>query len=400
MSVLTEIPLGDPRFEPSIEPDVPSWDVVPLVAVSRNGVIESVHHGAIAVCDIHGNLVAGLGDPGLSCYLRSGVKPFQAVPLFGRSQYLSEYLFGPEEMALMCSSHLGEPRHVEAGKQLFAKIGLDPFAVLKNGPDLPGAEAEIIALLSNGGQPSELIHNCSGNHAVFLALAKAQGHDLDTYQSADHPVQLPVHDLMASLAGIDRPALHIGTDNCGVPAYWMSLRESATAFARLANPLATAQLGLSLPFETDVFLHGARKVAGAMWTRPAFTAGEGHLNTFICTAGAGKFFGKNGAEGFYGVGIASPTEYPNIAAPPPGASWRPDGPYAAQGFGVAVKLFDGDKQYRGMNNTVIQSLIALGLLAPEVREEQAALLQHDRRTHRGDRSLGRTYPVFTALEIA
>jgi|GEM_PF-5743490 len=48
MSVLTEIPLGDPRCDPSIEPGVPSWDVVPLVAVSRNGVIESVHHGAIA----------------------------------------------------------------------------------------------------------------------------------------------------------------------------------------------------------------------------------------------------------------------------------------------------------------------------------------------------------------
>lgn len=399
MPLLPETPFADPRFDPLSTPR-PSIDgVVPLVAVSRNGAVESVHLGAIAVCDIHGQLVASLGAPGLGAYLRSAAKPFQAVPLFGRAQLLAEYLFSPEEMALMVSSHLGEPRHVETGRKLFEKLGLDPFALLKNGPDLPQAEKEIVALLSGGGEPSVLVHNCSGNHAVFLALAKAQGHDLASYQQADHPVQVPIHDLMAALSNIPRQDLHIGVDNCGVPAYWLPLQAAATAYARLANPLATAQLGLPLPFETDVYLHGARKVAGAMWTRPAFTAGEGHLNTYICSIGAGRLFGKNGAEGFYGIGVAGQQEYPQIVAPPPGAGWSVEGPYAGQGLGIAVKILDGDRDYRGMNNVVMRTLTALGLLPASEEAAQSQLLRRERRTHRGDRVLGQTYPLFERLEV-
>lgn len=394
-----ETPLADPRFHPGLRPDDPGWGAVPLVIASRNGVIESIHQGAIAVCDVAGNLLAWRGDVQIGCYLRSGAKPFQAVPLFGRADLLAQFGFSPEEMALMVSSHLGEPRHVEAGASLFRKLGLDPYAVLKNGPDRPHAAREIAALYRAGGEPTVLHHNCSGNHGVFLAQCVAEGHDLARYQWADHPVQQPMHGLMAALLGVPRTELHIGVDNCGVPAYWCTLRAAATAFARLANPAATAQLGLELPIATDAFVHGARKVAGAMWSRPEYTAGAGHLTTWVGTHGAGRFFGKNGAEGFYGIGAAAPSEYPHLARPAQ-ATWSAAGPLQESGFGIALKIGDGDRQERGTANAVLASLVAVGLLYPSVLETESTLLQTERRTHRGDRWLGATYPAFTELEWA
>ncbi|HYE78699.1 MAG TPA: asparaginase [bacterium] len=390
-----DTPLADSRFAPDLEVPAPPWRPVPLVQASRNGVTESVHVGAIAVCDLQGNVLASAGDVGVSCYLRSGAKPFQAIPLFGRADLLAEYAFSAPEMALICASHLGEPKHVEAGRSLFKKIGIDPLATLKNGLDLPSRWEDVKAMVVAGEEPTVLHHNCSGNHAGFLALAKAGGHDLETYQLADHPVQVPCHGLMGALAGVPEGELRIGVDNCGVPAYWMTLHQAATAFARLANPLATAQLGLPLPFAADVFLHGARRVAGAMWTAPDYTAGTGHLNTFTCTVGKGRFLGKNGAEGFYGIGVAGAGEYPQITAPPPGACWTTDGPHAGQALGIAVKIWDGDAAKRGVSHAVLETLYQLGLLPRDAApEETAALLKPVRRTHRGDREIGRVYPVF------
>ena len=56
------------------------FDVDPvLVEVVRDGLVESVHHGRVAVTGPDGVLLASLGDPDALVYPRSSSKPLQAV---------------------------------------------------------------------------------------------------------------------------------------------------------------------------------------------------------------------------------------------------------------------------------------------------------------------------------
>ena len=43
----------------------------PLVELTRGGIVESLHTGALAIADTHGRLVASYGDPYLVTFLRS-----------------------------------------------------------------------------------------------------------------------------------------------------------------------------------------------------------------------------------------------------------------------------------------------------------------------------------------
>ena len=52
----------------------------PLFEVTRGRIVESVHHGSIAVVDSNGKLISSHGDPNAVAFLRSSAKPFQAVP--------------------------------------------------------------------------------------------------------------------------------------------------------------------------------------------------------------------------------------------------------------------------------------------------------------------------------
>jgi L-asparaginase II len=54
---------------------------VPLVETTRGAIVESIHFGALVLCDPSGRLVASAGDPERLVYLRSSSKPFQILPL-------------------------------------------------------------------------------------------------------------------------------------------------------------------------------------------------------------------------------------------------------------------------------------------------------------------------------
>ena len=92
----------------------------PLVEIERSGVIESMHLGDIAVCDASGALLASVGDPDRVAFARSCMKPLQAAVSLAS-------IDGPvpdREVAVMCSSHNGEPVHVRAVRSLLKRGGL------------------------------------------------------------------------------------------------------------------------------------------------------------------------------------------------------------------------------------------------------------------------------------
>src|SRR5215211_9535864 len=95
-----------------------------LARVYRGSEVESVHRGSIAIVDARGNLLAFAGDPAMRSCLRSAAKPFQAIPLleYGGAE---EYDLTPEEIALTCASHGGEPVHVATAAALLRKGEFD-----------------------------------------------------------------------------------------------------------------------------------------------------------------------------------------------------------------------------------------------------------------------------------
>ena len=89
-----------------------------LVHVVRNGLVESVHTGDVAVCDADGRLRAFAGDPERMLFGRSCEKPLQgAVSFFA----MDEPDLPDDEVAVMCASHSGEPVHIAAVRRLLRR---------------------------------------------------------------------------------------------------------------------------------------------------------------------------------------------------------------------------------------------------------------------------------------
>ena len=155
-----------------------------LVEVLRGALVESRHSGAVAVVDADGGRVLALGDVEQPVYPRSAVKALQALPLI-ESGAADRFGLGPEELALACASHSGEPAHVATATRMLALAGLDASA-LECGAHWPIHQPSAQALARAGGTAGAIHNNCSGKHAGFLCVACATDADPAHYVEAEH----------------------------------------------------------------------------------------------------------------------------------------------------------------------------------------------------------------------
>jgi L-asparaginase II len=281
-----------------------------LVHVVRNGLVESIHTGDVAVCDADGRLRASAGDPDRLLFGRSCEKPLQgAVSFFA----MGEIDLSEEEVAVMCGSHSGEPVHVATVRRLLRR-GPVRATALRNPRDR-----------ATKGARSRIFDNCSGKHAAMLVASLRRGWDLEGYPSRSHPIQRRV--LRAVVAATDVRSPGIGVDGCGLPVHSVPLRAMATMFARLGRP---ERLGRLAP--------AAEHVVRAMLSNPHLVGGTGRLDTDVMTAGAGNVLAKEGAEGLV-CAVA-----------------------LDQGLGVALKVRDGT--WRAVGPALVRVLRDLNLLTP------------------------------------
>ena len=270
-----------------------------LVEVLRGALVESRHHGAVAVVDADGGTVLALGDAGAAVYPRSAVKPIQALPLI-ESGAAERFGFGDEELALACASHGGEPAHVETARRMLARAGLDGTA-LECGAHWPSHRAATEALARAGGSPSALHNNCSGKHAGFICAACAGGVDHRGYVGVRHPVQREVRAALESLTGVGLAEDECGIDGCSIPTWAIPLSALAHAFARFGT-------GRGLAPERA---KSAARLRAACAAQPFFVAGTGRFCTEIMKRFGARVLVKTGAEGVFcgalpeqGLGIA------------------------------------------------------------------------------------------------
>ncbi len=316
--------------------DLESGDAhaAPLVHVTRDDRVESVHRGHVAVVDAQGNRLAWAGEPRALVFPRSSFKPFQALPLVESGAFAASGL-GSEALALIAGSHGGTDRHASIARAILAAAGAEE-SMLRCGVHPPYDEPTAERLRELGEEPTPLRHNCSGKHAGMMLLARFLGEPLESYADPDHPVQRRIFERFASLTGepwID--PVH-AIDGCSAPTPRMPLDTLARAFALLASGRDAA--GAQVP--------ALAQIRNAMRQHPELVAGPGRLDALLMRAIPSSVT-KAGAEAVHAVGLVD------------------------QGVGIAVKVEDGSR--RALGPAVASVLEALGVLGEAQRR---ALAQH------------------------
>jgi L-asparaginase II/ribosomal protein S18 acetylase RimI-like enzyme len=237
-----------------------------------------MHRGAIAVVDVEGTILGGVGDPRVQVVLRSAAKPFQAAALV-ESGAADAFSVTDEELAVMSASHAGTPEHVRVVRRLLDRAG-----------------STAVSLVCGS-----LEHMCSGKHAGMILLARHLGVSAEGYEREDHPVQQHIAEYVGSVlqtrprrpfdrldvAGAGSLPLFAGADGCGVPVVGTSLHEAAWLYASLAAGTTPA----------------LRRVRDAMMAHPTAVAGEARFDTVLMRAAPGRVIAKGGAEGVQGAGL-------------------------------------------------------------------------------------------------
>jgi L-asparaginase II len=305
---------------------------VPLAVVERDGRVESVHAGSVAVVDAAGRLIASAGAPDFVAFTRSALKPLQALP-FAAAGGPAHFGLSGEQVAILCASHGGEARHQVAVAGLLAKAGCTP-ADLGCGSHAP----YVYDAIGEAPPPppySALGHNCSGKHAGMLAHCRMRGWPTATYLEPSHPLQQEIRAAIARLAGVDAEALVPAIDGCSAPNYALPLAALACAFARIAAGGSGAD-GLA-----------CQTLADAMAAYPEYVSGTGGSDLALMRAGDGAWIAKAGAEGVQAIGLRH------------------------EGLGIVIKVADGSARAR--LPIAVAVLEALGLLDDPARRELAPL---------------------------
>ncbi len=307
-----------------------------LVEVTRGGIVESRHEGAYAVTGPGGRVVAAAGDIARPVFPRSAIKAFQCLPVI-ESGAAGRFGFTDEEIALACSSHNGEARHVAVARAMLARLSLSD-AALECGVHWPLDQEAQRALARQGGTPDQAHNNCSGKHAGMLALALALGVDPSGYVNLSHPVQQAVVRAMSQMCDADVEHAPCGIDGCSVPTWALPLQNLALGFQRLAS-------GETLAPERAA---ACRRIVAAVRAHPFMVAGTRRFCTDVMTA-VPRLFVKTGAEGVFCAAV----------------------PHA--GIGVALKCDDGAG--RGAEAALAGVLLNLDIWT---EEERAALARFAR----------------------
>mgnify|MGYP002640960837 CR=1 FL=1 len=317
-------------------------DYIPILERTRGTTVESVHYGAAAVVDSSGKLLTQIGNPQLVTFMRSSAKPFQALPFIERG---GDVTFGliPREISQICASHAGTDMHVEAVRDIQAKIGVDESA-LQCGAHPPLDKKTADRLITAGKAPEAIRHNCSGKHTGMLAHAQMRNLPLDSYLANAHPIQEDILTVFAEMCAVERDSVKLGTDGCSAPNFAIPLYNAALGFARLCDPHELS----------PTRAQACGKITSAMMAHPEMVSGFGLFDTRLMQVGRGKIVAKMGAEGYQSIGLVA------------GAMGA-----GSPGVGIALKISDGDKLGEVRPAVTIRILHLLGALDKSQVDELA-----------------------------
>jgi L-asparaginase len=280
------------------------------VRLLREGIVESTHRVQAVVCDNRGRVLSVAGNPETSTFIRSALKPFQALAVTTTGT-LERYNLNDRDLAIICSSHQGRIEQVRQVFHILWRSDVDPSALQCPIPE---------------GTKSSLEYNCSGKHAGMLAVCQQRQWPLTSYLQNHHPVQKLILSQVAELMKMPGEELIRAHDDCGAPTYFVQLRQMASLYAQLAS-------GDNLAME---------RIVRAMTHHPTLIAGEGAFDTELMRLSPGELVSKAGAEGVQCIGRIG------------------------EGMGLAIKVMDGAQ--RAKYAVAIYLLKQMGWISPTVSE--------------------------------
>jgi len=315
---------------------------LPLFELIRGEVVESVHFGAFAVVNSHGNTLASYGDPNTTSFLRSSAKPFQALPLIEAGGHI-RWQLSQQEIAIMCASHAGTDQHFQVLTAIQARIQAtqdDLLCGIHPAADTPTREA----MIARGEEPTPNRHNCSGKHTGMIAQARMADAPIENYIDFEHPIQISILKTFGEMCQVDPQDIALGIDGCSAPVFAIPLHKAAYGYARLCDPW-------ELPTQRA---KACRIVTTAMMAHPTMVSGPGQWDTRLMEVAKGKIVSKGGAEGYQSMGIMPNGLYPG-----------------SPGVGITIKISDGDARGRVRPAVALEILRRLGALDPAELEALA-----------------------------
>jgi L-asparaginase len=280
------------------------------VRLLREGIIESKHIVQAVICDDRGRILSVAGNAETSTFVRSALKPFQALAATSIGT-IERYDLSDKDLAIITSSHKGTIEQVRQVFNILWRADVDPSALQCPIPE---------------GKRSPLEYNCSGKHAGMLAVCQQCNWSLNNYLQRKHPVQQLILSKVSELLRMPSEEFISAHDDCGAPTYLLQLGQMGSLYAQLASRS-------TLDME---------RIVRAMTHHPVMVAGEGEFDTELMRAIPGELVSKSGAEGVQCIGRLG------------------------EGMGLAIKVIDGAK--RAKYAAAIHILQQLGWITPSVAD--------------------------------
>ena len=252
----------------------------------RGSNIESVHKIHAVISDKKGRVLMCAGNPEYKSFIRSALKPFQAIP-FVSSGASAKINNSSKSIAISCGSHSGSNLHTREAFKILWEYDID----IKN--------IKCPKLVT-----SPLEHNCSGKHAAFLATCKKLNWPLESYLKGNHPLQIEIFRIISELLEIPESDIYAERDDCGAPTLYMKLNEMAKLYSLLSSS-ENAEL---------------EQISRAMIMNPIMVSDNNKFDTEIIKASHGQVISKGGAEGIQCLGKVN------------------------EGIGLALKVEDGSRR--------------------------------------------------------
>ena len=256
------------------------------VIFKRGSHIESRHKVHAVICDKKGRVLKCAGNPEYKSFIRSALKPFQAIPFVssGASTQMKDTL---KAIAIACGSHSGSRLHAREAFKILWEFDVD-----------------VDKLNCPKKRSSPLEHNCSGKHAAFLATCKKLNWPTNSYLKGDHPLQKEIFRIISDLLKIPSADIFAERDDCGAPTLFLKLLEMAQLYSILSSS-DNAEL---------------EQISRAMINNPLLISDNNLFDTEIIRASHGQVISKAGAEGILCMGKIN------------------------DGIGLALKVEDGSKR--------------------------------------------------------
>lgn len=244
------------------------FDIFPakLLFSKRGSVVDEEYFG-FAFLYKNFSLVKKFGnDNNAPFYLRSLSKPIQASFIVDFNLELTS-----RQIAVACGSHCGTSFHIDVVKSILEKFQIDEKF-------LKCPAIEPLDTKDFSGLACALHNNCSGKHALMLAICKVNNWDLEDYLDFNHPLQKLIYKRHLEFSGAKDA--QISLDGCNAPVFALKIDEIARMFFNFFNNN-----------KFDI-------IKNSIVENPYTYGGNNRLDSEIVTLGENNLVSKVGAGGF------------------------------------------------------------------------------------------------------